>query len=282
MMWWLGLLIPTGIVILLLLVLISPRLIGRHDMRHLQGDYAHRGLHDGEIPENSLPAFSRAAEKGFGIELDVQLSADGVIMVFHDDTLIRMTGVQGKLCEYSREQLQQMRLGESDEVIPTLDEVLETVGGRIPLLIELKGESARGAAALCEALCERMDRYDGAYCVESFNPVILSWFCKHRPDIVRGQLVTNTLRERPNGNPFLNFLLTHLMLNVISRPDFVAYNEKYAREWALWLNTHLLGAVPFVWTVRDRDLWKTAHNQRINTIFEGFLPDMQTKENDHA
>ena len=132
MMWWLGLLIPMGIVILLLLVLISPRLIGRPDMTHLQGDYAHRGLHDGEIPENSLPAFARAADKGFGIELDVQLSADGVIMVFHDDTLIRMTGVQGKLCEYSREQLQQMRLGESDEVIPTLDEVLETVGGRIP------------------------------------------------------------------------------------------------------------------------------------------------------
>ncbi len=276
MMWWLILLIPLGIVLLILL-LISPRMLGRPQIAHLLRDYAHRGLHGDGIPENSLPAFARASERGYGIELDVQLSADGVIMVFHDDTLIRMTGVQGKLCEYTREQLQQMHLGESGEVIPTLDEVLDTVAGRVPLLIELKGESAGGAAALCEKLSRQLDAYDGDFCVESFNPVILSWFRKHRPDIVRGQLVTNTLKERPKGNPFLNFLLTHLMLNVISRPDFVAYNEKYAREWALWLNIRILRAVPFVWTVRDATLWRASHEKKICTIFEGFLPDTKNK-----
>ena len=279
-MWWFSLLIPVGIV--LLLILISPRLIGRPDMTRLQGDYAHRGLHGSDVPENSLPAFARATEHGYGIELDVQLSSDGVIMVFHDDTLIRMTGVEGKLHEYACEQLQQMHLAESGEVIPTLDEVLETVGGRVPLLIELKGESAGGNATLCQTLCARLDRYDGPYCVESFNPIILSWFRKNRPDIVRGQLVTNTLRDRPNGNKFLNFLLTHLMLNILSRPDFVAYNEKYAREWALWLNRHLFRAVPFIWTVRERTVWQAAHGQGVCTIFEGFLPDLKTKENDHA
>ena len=276
MMWWLWLLIPLGI-LLILLFLISPRLIGRPHTAHLRADYAHRGLHSGQIPENSLPAFARAAEMGYGIELDVQLSSDGVITVFHDDTLIRMTGVEGKLCEYTCEQLRRLRLGDSEETIPTLDEVLETVGGRVPLLIELKGESAGGADALCERLTQRLDRYSGDYCVESFNPVILSWFRSHRPDIVRGQLVTNTLKDRPKGNPFLNFLLTHLMLNVISRPDFVAYNEKYAREWALWLNIRLLRALPFVWTVRDEAGWKAAHDRKICTIFEGFLPDIQHK-----
>ena len=272
MMWGLLLGMLT-ILAVLILFLISPRILGRRDMTHLRADYAHRGLHGGEIPENSLPAFARAADAGYGIELDVQLSSDGVIMVFHDDTLVRMTGAAGKLSEYSREQLQQLRLGESEETIPTLDEVLQTVRSRIPLLIELKGESANGASALCEKLVARMDAYDGPFCVESFNPVILSWFCKHRPDIVRGQLVTDTTKERPDGNKLLNFLLTHLMLNVLSRPDFVAYNEKYAREWALWLNVHLFRAVPFVWTVRDSALWQQAHEKNICTIFEGFLPD---------
>ena len=276
-MWWLWLLLPVGVV-LILLFLISPRLIGRPSTAHLRADYAHRGLHGEGIPENSLPAFERATEMGFGIELDVQLSSDGVIMVFHDDTLIRMTGVEGKLCEYTREQLQQMHLAGSGEVIPTLDEVLETVSGRVPLLIELKGESAGGAAALCEKLCARLDCYEGPHCVESFNPVILSRFRKHRPDIVRGQLVTNTLKERPKGNKMLNFLLTHLMLNLLSRPDFVAYNEKYAREWALWLNIHLFRAVPFVWTVREAKGWRAACDRGICTIFEGFLPDFNRKE----
>lgn len=276
MMWWLCLVIPVGIAAILLF-LISPRLVGRPSTAHLRADYAHRGLHGDQIPENSLPAFAGACERGYGIELDVQLSSDGVIMVFHDDTLIRMTGVEGRLCDYTREQLQQMHLGGSKETVPTLDEVLDTVGGRVPLLIELKGESAGGADVLCETLTRRLDAYRGAYCVESFNPVILSWFRKHRPDIVRGQLVTNTLRERPNGNKFLNFLLTHLMLNVISRPDFVAYNEKYAREWALWLNTRLFRAVPFVWTVREKAGWVNAHEKSICTIFEGFLPDFNRK-----
>ena len=280
MMGWLLFGTPTLLAVLVL-ILISPRIIGRRDMTHLRADYAHRGLHGGEIPENSLPAFARATEAGYGIELDVQLSSDGVIMVFHDDTLVRMTGEAGKLCEYSRAQLQQLRLGESEQTIPTLDEVLQTVSGRVPLLIELKGENAGGAAALCEKLAARMDAYEGSFCVESFNPVILSWFRKHRPDIVRGQLVTNTLKERPKGNKVLNFLLAHLMLNVLSRPDFVAYNEKYAREWALWLNVHLFRAMPFVWTVRDSALWQQAHEKNICTIFEGFLPD-NDKEKDDA
>ena len=277
MMWWLLLLIPLGIVVLFLF-LISPRWIGRPDMSRLRVDFAHRGLHDEVIPENSLPAFARAVEEGFGIELDVQLSSDGVIMVFHDDTLARMTGVQGKLCEYTCEELQGTKLAESDETIPTFDQVLEIVGGRIPLLIELKGESAGGAGALCEQLAERLARYDGDFCVESFNPVILSWFRKNRPKIARGQLVTNTLKERPKGNKMLNFLLAHLMLNVVSRPDFVAYNEKYDRELALRLNVGLFRASSFVWTVRDIQTWRAFREAGSPSIFEGFLPENRTNQ----
>ncbi|MBQ7320925.1 MAG: glycerophosphodiester phosphodiesterase [Clostridia bacterium] len=277
MMWWLLLLIPLGIVVLFLF-LISPRWIGRPDMSRLRVDFAHRGLHDEEIPENSLPAFARAVEEGFGIELDVQLSSDGVIMVFHDDTLARMTGAKGKLNEYTREELQQLRLSESEETVPTLDQVLETVGGRVPLLIELKGESAGGDGALCEKLAERLETYGGAYCVESFNPMILSWFKRNCPHIARGQLVTNTLKERPKGNKILNFLLAHLMLNVVSRPDFVAYNEKYDREFALRLNIGLFRAPSFVWTVRDMNTWGVFREAGSPSIFEGFLPPKQSNQ----
>lgn len=277
MMWWLLTLIPLGIAALVLF-LIAPRRIGRPDLSHLRVDYAHRGLHGEGIPENSLPAFARAVERGYGIELDVQLSSDGVIMVFHDDTLVRMTGHEGKLHEYTCEQLQGLRLGESKETVPTFEQVLETVGGRIPLLIELKGESAGGHAALCEKLAERLETYDGAYCVESFNPMILTWFRKNRPAIVRGQLVTNTLKERPKGNKILNFLLAHLMLNVLSRPDFVAFCEKYDRELALRLNRSLFRAPSFVWTVRDVQTWRTFREVGSPSIFEGFLPPKQSNQ----
>lgn len=277
MMWWLLVLIPLGIVALFLL-LISPRWIGRPDMSRLRVDYAHRGLHGEGIPENSLPAFARAAGKGYGIELDVQLSSDGIIMVFHDDTLARMTGAKGKLNEYTCEELQQLRLCESEETVPTFDQLLEVVGGRVPLLIELKGESAGGDSALCEKLAARLETYGGAYCVESFNPMILSWFKRNCPHIPRGQLVTNTLKERPKGNKILNFLLAHLMLNVVSRPDFVAYNEKYDREFALRLNMGLFRAPSFVWTVRDVQTWRAFREAGSPSIFEGFLPPKQSNQ----
>ena len=277
MMWWLLSLIPVGS-IALFLFLISPRWIGRPDMSRLRVDYAHRGLHDELIPENSLPAFARAVEEGFGIELDVQLSSDGVIMVFHDDTLARMTGAKGKLHEYTCEELRLLHLGDSEETIPTFDQVLEVVGGRIPLLIELKGESAGGDGALCEKLAKRLETYSGAYCVESFNPMILAWFKRNSPHIARGQLVTNTLKERPKGNKILNFLLAHLMLNVVSRPDFVAYNEKYDRELALRLNIGLFRAPSFVWTVRDIKMWRAFREAGSPSIFEGFLPKKQSNQ----
>lgn len=270
-MWWRIVLIAVAL-LSLWLFLIAPRL-RRPDLSALRVDFAHRGLHGGDIPENSLPAFARAVQEGFGIELDVQLSADGVIMVFHDPTLMRMTGQQGKLSDYTAAQLCAMTLGDSAYTIPTLDEVLTLVDGRVPLLIELKGESTSGDAALCESLCARLDSYTGAYCVESFNPSTLRWFKRNRPDIVRGQLVSNAVRERDDLNIIVRFVLTHQLSNVLSRPDFIAYDRQYPNELSLWMNLHLFRAAPFVWTVRDAGAWTAAHKDGANAIFEGFVPD---------
>ena len=102
-------------------------------------DYAHRGLHKEGVPENSLAAFEDACRAGFGIELDVQLSHDGEVMVFHDYTLIRMTGCDKKLCELDAKELMTLTLAGTDQTIPTLKQVLALVDGRVPLLVELKG-----------------------------------------------------------------------------------------------------------------------------------------------
>ena len=162
----------TAILIFLLLAvgyisLILPRLVDRADMSGLDVDYAHRGLHGGDVPENSLAAFEKAAEKRYGIELDVQLTKDGVPVVFHDDSLLRVCGVDRLLRDCELSELRQFRLsGSEKETIPTFAEVLELVDGRVPLLVELK----TGSAGLVRAVVPMLDEYNGSFCVESFDP----------------------------------------------------------------------------------------------------------------
>ena len=116
-------------------------------------DYAHRGLHNDEIPENSLAAFEAACEAGHGIELDIQLSKDGEVMVFHDYTLIRMTGKEGKVCDYTAAELKSTSLKGTDQTIPTFAEVLDLVNGRVPILVELKGPGVAGIRAWDKENC---------------------------------------------------------------------------------------------------------------------------------
>jgi glycerophosphoryl diester phosphodiesterase len=165
--------------------------------------YAHRGLWSKEAPENSLAAFRLAAEQGFAIELDVQLSRDGEVMVFHDYTLTRMCGVDLRLSDLTAAELATHRLGGTDLQIPTLRAVLEAVDGRVPLLIELKGES--GNTALCPALSTVLADYPGKWCVESFNPLLLRWWKRHRPDVVRGLLSTDLIKEKQSGSLICHF-----------------------------------------------------------------------------
>ena len=138
--------------LLYLLVLIRPSKDVTPDPA-LLCDYAHRGLHGNGIPENSRAAFSRACERGVGIELDVQLSRDGEVMVFHDATLVRMTEVEKKVCELDRADLQTLSLAQSEWTIPTFREVLALVNGRVPILVELKGENVD--TSLCGKACSR-------------------------------------------------------------------------------------------------------------------------------
>ena len=125
------------------------------------------------------------------------------------------------------------------------------VDGRVPLLVELKGES--GNTAICAETAELLDGYGGAYCVESFNPLLLRWFKKNRPDVVRGQLVTNLVKNKVAGNIFRNIALSALLADFFSRPDFIAVDQKCLKDVSVRICRAVFGAKLFVWTVTKRE-----------------------------
>ena len=260
-----------GALVLLSLVyvlfLVRPRAKQPSDAR-LLCDYAHRGLHGGGVPENSLAAFEKACAEGFGIELDVQLSSDGEVMVFHDYTLVRMTGVEKKVCDLTAEELGELCLAETEEKIPTLREVLALVDGRVPLLVELKGEN--GNTSLCPKVAALLSEYRGPYCIESFNPLLLRAMRKELPDVFYGLLYTNLWREKKGNKKrsMLDLLLSVMFFNFLAKPNFVAYKEIYRDELCVRLATKFYRAPRFVWTVRSEENLALAHRLSEYPIFE--------------
>lgn len=237
--------------------------------RTITGHFAHRGLWDERIPENSLTAFGAAVDAGFGIELDIQLSSDGRVMVFHDYDLERMTGERGKLGEKTFEELRELRLRGTDERIPTLEEVLALVAGRTAILIELKGECRD--VSVCRAADVILRDYAGPYLVESFNPKLLSWYKKNRPDVTRGILSTRVCKEQKKVTP-LNILLDMLWLNPMARPHFIAYDIRYGQRLPVFIAVRVFRKIPVVWTVRNMEDYKALDARGIHAIFERIRP----------
>lgn len=184
--------------------------------------YAHRGLHGPGVPENSLAAFRRAAEQGYGAELDVRLTKDGRLAVIHDATLDRVCGVSGRVADQTAAELSALRLEGTEERVPFLEEVVPLFAGKAPLIVELKTDW-RSAAALARRTVECLDRFSIDYCVESFDPRPLLWLRRHRPDVLRGQLSQNFWRHPSGQDPWNRLALTNLFYNVVARPDFVSY-----------------------------------------------------------
>jgi len=239
----------------------------RHPHREtLRGAFvAHRGLHNADRPENSLPAFQAAAEAGYIIECDLHLTADGEVVVFHDDTLTRMCGVDAHVEDQTLDTLKSLRLKNSDERIPTLREMLALVDGRVPLLIEFKIHNGN-TAALCEAAEAILAQYKGEYIIQSFYPQVLRWYKKNRPQVCRGQLAEPFLNES-----FKHKLVGCLLSNVIARPDFVSYGHYGAWHPCLRLCTWL-GALPIAWTFRSQKEIDDHRRDFVGFIFEGFTP----------
>ena len=253
------------------LFLLHPRM-RRPDAKAFRGCFfAHRGLHDGNVsvPENSLPAFLKAAEKGYGIEMDVQLSADKIPVVFHDATLSRMCAIDRRVDSMTFEELKKLPLAETGEHIPSFEEALRAVAGRVPLLVEIKMD--RLSFDIPEKMDALLSSYTGLYCVESFHPAALLWYRKNRPQIFRGQLSTNFNIENHTLSPF-QYLFGKMVLNAVSRPDFISYNWRFQKDPSLQLCRRLFGADCAGWVIRSPQELASCQKTFQMYIFEDFLP----------
>lgn len=256
----------------LYMFLIMPRIFGKPKKYPYMGVlYAHRGLHDNAalVPENSMPAFRRAVEAGYGIELDVQLTKDGIPVVFHDFTLERMCGVSGKIEAATYGQLQQLSLLQTEEKIPTLKEVLDMVAGQVPLIVELKIE--RMDLSLCTVVQKMLTEYQGVYCIESFNPLALLWYRRYHKEVMRGQLSTN-FRKDGNYKNIFYFFLTHLLTNFATRPDFIAYNCQFKEEPGRRICRKLYKNMSVAWTVKSQNQLESLEKDFDLFIFDSFIP----------
>lgn len=267
-------LIAAGVTGVLYLLAIMPRMTGRPDKTPFLGIlYAHRGLHDNrtQAPENSMEAFRKAVEAGYGIELDVQLSKDKIPVVFHDFTLKRVCGAEGRVADYTFEELQQFRLCGSGQKIPGFEDFLKLVDGRVPLIVEYK--IAGGNTAVCVAADRLLQSYKGAYCIESFNPMGLLWYRKHRKNILRGQLADSFLKEGEKGYPLILYAaLHHLLFNFMTKPDFIAYNHKHYKDVSRRLCRYLYGSIAAAWTIKSQKDLDARREDFDIFIFDSFLP----------
>lgn len=236
--------------------------------------YAHRGLHDAEqgIPENSLTAFRRAVEYGYGAELDVHLSKDGKLVVMHDESLLRTAGVERNICDCTKEELAQYRLEGTDEPIPFLEQVLPIFAGKTPLVIELKAYEGNHSS-LARRVCQLLRHYPSLeFCIESFDPRVLMYLKKRHPEIVRGQLSCNFLKDRSGLHGATAFVLTALLTNFLTVPHFIAYRYADRKRAGLWLCRHLWGAQEFGWTLQSTEEVEEASKNGVLAIFEHCMP----------
>ena len=235
--------------------------------------YAHRGYHhEPEAPENSLAAFRLAVLHGYGVELDVHLLSDGNLAVLHDSSLKRMTGHPGVVEDLKESSLPEYYLGNSRETIPSFRQVLDVIHGKIPMIVELKPYQGN-AERLCTRVFEELDHYDGAYCVESFDPRVVRWLRKNRPEVIRGQLSMNFYKERSSLSFLQAVAGTELLTNILTKPDFVAYRFADRKHLSnrICLKTGKIQGVS--WTLHSREELLQAKKEDCWPIFENFDPE---------
>lgn len=227
---------------------------------------AHRGYHNIKIgiPENSIPAFERATKNKYIIELDVHILKDNNIVVFHDDNLKRMTGIDKDIKLTTYDEIKDLKLNNTKYNIPLLTEVLKLVNNRVPIIIELKTDNKVGR--LENELIKILSDYKGEYALKSFNPFSIYWLKKHYPDIIRGQLASNFSND--NMCIFKKFLLKNMFFNIFTKPDFISYdiNSLPNKRVEKIRKDHIV----LGWTVRDNKQYIKGKKYCDNLICENF------------
>ncbi|MDY0234991.1 MAG: glycerophosphodiester phosphodiesterase family protein [Gudongella sp.] len=236
----------------------------------LNRHYAHRGLFNNKNnPENTLSSFKLAIESGYGIEFDVRITKDNIPVVIHDMNLLRVCSADKNISDLYYNELQDLFLFGTSERIPLLKEVLSLINGQVPIIIEIKLDKGSDTT-ICEIINPFLRNYDGIYAIESFNPSILLWYKKNRPDVIRGQLALNYFKGKRNGF-FLNFLLKNLMLNFLTQPNFIAYDYRDRKNLSLWINKKLFNTLLVAYTIKTDKEYEKNKDLFDLFIFESFL-----------
>lgn len=226
-------------------------------------------------PENSLSAIAAALAAGFPIEIDVQCTADDRALVFHDHDLGRMTGCAGEVCKTTSQDIRHLRLGDSNEAAPLLEDVLAMVQGQVVLLVEIKNSGRPGP--LEKTVGRLLADYNGPIAIQSFNTLTLNWFANHHPSLLRGHLSCTYDTDRKMTG-WQKFLLKNYAGIWLSRPHFIAYNFRDLPMLVPTLLRRLFRLPLLGWTARTAEEYQTARQRTDNVIFEGFLPSAGVSE----
>ncbi|MBO5772641.1 MAG: glycerophosphodiester phosphodiesterase [Clostridia bacterium] len=237
------------------------------NLQWMKTPFAHRGLFDNvNVPENSILAFEKAVERGFGMEFDVQMTKDQVLVVFHDDNMKRMTGLDKDIRETTWEEIKHLTLLDTDQKIPTLAEVLKVCKSQ-PLVVEIKTHKNVGVAE--QLIYQQIKDYPGKLCIESFNPFIVRWYFKNAPEIIRGQLSCDH-RESPLP-AWQKFALKNLIFCKWNKSQFIAYDvnsfqqckalEKYRKKMPI-----------IFWTIKTQQQLENNFDFCDGYIFDSFVP----------
>lgn len=231
---------------------------------------AHRGLHNDAFPENSMSAFKNAVFHGLAIELDIHLTKDCKLVVFHDNNLKRMTGIDALIEDFTYEQLTAFKIKDTDEKIPLLCDVLKEVAGKVPLVIELKEGSPVGV--LEKRLNSLMKGYKGEWCVMSFNPLRMGWFKKNAPEITRGMLLSRH-KKKFNLKYVKKYITSFgIVHNTIASPDFIAYDLRSITMEAM-MDAFSNGCPLLGWTAKNEETLTEALKFCKSVIFENIPPE---------
>ena len=227
---------------------------------------AHRGVHnEKDIIENSLEAFKEAVNKNYIIELDVHFLKDGEVVVFHDDNIERMTGINKNLKDCTYDEIRNIKLLNKNTYIPKFSDVLKLVDGKVPILIELKNDNKVGL--LESSLVQILKKYNGKYAVQSFNPLSIMWFKNNYPNIIRGQLVCKFKNKKMDN--IKKFILKTMFFNLITNPDYISHSVddlSYKEVNKIKKNKFILG-----WTVRNKERYDELIKYYDNLICEKFI-----------
>lgn len=234
--------------------------------------YAHRGLfsRENKVPENSLLAFEKAIEKGFGFELDVHLTADKKLVVIHDANLKRTAGVDIDVSKSTYEEISAYGLEGTDEKVPLFDDVLALNGGRVPMIVELKADG--NSKELVAEVVKTLRAYSGIYCTESFAPDIVYALKKEAPEIMRGQLACDIRKGNKKAPIVSGFILKNLVTNFLTKPDFIAYSYGDRDSFSFSLCRKLFDPTEVSWTIKNAEAMKKAQDAGACVIFDSFVP----------